>query len=55
MKSIEAKNIENEYGIPWQVVYGISNNTRAFWSLSNAVKNLDMLLKMTQRLNSEKT
>ena len=29
-------NIENEHGIPWQVVYGISNNTRAFWSLSNA-------------------
>ena len=40
MKSIEAKNIENEYGIPWQVVYGISNNTRAFWSLSNAREKL---------------
>ncbi len=36
MKAIEAPNIENEYGIPWQVVYGISNNTRAFWSLANA-------------------
>ena len=32
----EAPNIENEHGVPWQVVYGISNNTRAFWSLSNA-------------------
>ena len=37
-KSIETLNIENDYGVPWQVVYGISNNTRAFWSLSNARK-----------------
>ncbi len=35
-RAIEAPNIENEDGVPWQVVYGISNNTRAFWSLSNA-------------------
>jgi nucleoside-diphosphate-sugar epimerase len=35
-KAIEAPNIDNPDGIPWQVVYGISNNTRAFWSLSNA-------------------
>ena len=36
VKTIETPNIDNEHGIPWQVVYGISNNTRAFWSLSNA-------------------
>lgn len=36
VKALEAANIENEHGIPWQVVYGISNNTRAFWSLTNA-------------------
>jgi hypothetical protein len=35
-KSVEATTIENEYGVPWQVVYGVSNNTRAFWSLANA-------------------
>jgi len=35
-KAIEAPNIDNPHGIPWQVVYGISNNTRAFWSLANA-------------------
>ena len=35
-KSIDVANIENEYGVPWQVVYGISNNARAFWSLANA-------------------
>ena len=36
VKAIEAPDIENEHGVPWQVVYGISDNTRAFWSLANA-------------------
>ncbi|MFN8538384.1 MAG: NAD(P)-dependent oxidoreductase [Thermomicrobiales bacterium] len=36
IKSIETENINDEHGIPWQVFYGISNNTRAFWSLANA-------------------
>ncbi len=36
IKSIETENIEDEHGIPWQVFYGISGNTRAFWSLVNA-------------------
>jgi len=35
-RSIETPNIENEYGIPFQVFYGISNNARAFWSIANA-------------------
>ncbi|MCZ6534696.1 MAG: NAD(P)-dependent oxidoreductase [Chloroflexi bacterium] len=35
-RSIETESIENEHGIPWLVVYGISGNTRSFWSLSNA-------------------
>jgi nucleoside-diphosphate-sugar epimerase len=35
-RAVEAPDIENEYGIPWQVVYGISDNTRAFWSLESA-------------------
>jgi hypothetical protein len=35
-KAIDTPDIENEHGVPWQVVYGISNNTRAFWSLANA-------------------
>ena len=35
-RAVESESIENESGVPWQVVYGISNNTRAFWSLSNA-------------------
>lgn len=37
-KAVETPNIDDEHGIPWQVVYGISNNTRAFWSLANARK-----------------
>ena len=36
VKASEAPNIENENGVPWQVVYGISDNARAFWSLSSA-------------------
>ena len=36
VKSIETENIDNEHGVPWQVFYGISDNTRAFWSLANA-------------------
>ena len=36
IRALEAPNIENEHGVPWQVVYGISDNTRAFWSLTNA-------------------
>ena len=35
-RGMEAPNIENEHGVPWQVVYGISGNTRAFWSLANS-------------------
>lgn len=35
-KAIEAEGIKNEHGVPWHVVYGISNNTRAYWSLVNA-------------------
>lgn len=36
VKSIEAENIDDEHGVPFQVFYGISNNTHAFWSIANA-------------------
>jgi nucleoside-diphosphate-sugar epimerase len=36
VKSIETPNIEDEYGIPYHAFYGISNNTRSFWSIVNA-------------------
>lgn len=35
-KAIDTPDIDNEYGVPWQVVYGISNNARSFWSLTTA-------------------
>jgi hypothetical protein len=36
VRSIEAERIEDEWGVPFLIVYGISNNTRAFWSIANA-------------------
>lgn len=36
VKSIEAPDIRNEQGIPFQIFYGISGNTHAFWSIANA-------------------
>ena len=36
VKAIETPDISNEHNVPWLVVYGISNNTRSFWSISNA-------------------
>ena len=36
VKAIETPNIERPDGVPWLVVYGISGNTRAFWSLESA-------------------
>ncbi|HET7560644.1 MAG TPA: NAD(P)-dependent oxidoreductase [Limnochordia bacterium] len=36
VKSIETPNIEDEWGVPFQIFYGISNNRRAFWSIANA-------------------
>ncbi len=36
VRSIETDHIDNEWGIPFQVFYGISGNARAFWSIVNA-------------------
>lgn len=36
VKSIEAEDVRNEDGVPFQAFYGVSNNTRAFWSIANA-------------------
>ena len=35
-RAIEAPDIRNAHGVPWLVAYGISGNTRAFWSLESA-------------------
>ncbi|MGH2459417.1 MAG: NAD-dependent epimerase/dehydratase family protein, partial [Chloroflexota bacterium] len=36
VRSIETPSIADEHGVPFQVFYGISGNTRSHWSLANA-------------------
>lgn len=36
VRSIDAPDLRNEFGVPFQVFYGISDNTRASWSIANA-------------------
>jgi len=38
VKSIETEDIRDEEGIPFQIFYGISGNSHAFWSIANARK-----------------
>ena len=38
VKSIETEDISDENGVPFQVFYGISGNSQAFWSIANARK-----------------
>ena len=41
VRSLECGPLEDEWGVPFQIFYGISNNTRAFWSLTNARRLID--------------
>jgi hypothetical protein len=36
VKSIETADIRDERGVPFQIFYGISANSHAFWSIANA-------------------
>lgn len=36
VKSLDAEDIRDAHGIPFQIFYGISDNTRKFWSITNA-------------------
>jgi hypothetical protein len=36
VKSIEAQDIRDRSGVPFQIFYGISDNPHAFWSIVNA-------------------
>jgi hypothetical protein len=36
VRSIECGPLEDEWGVPFQIFYGVSNNTRAFWTIANA-------------------
>ena len=35
-RSIDTEDITDEHGVPWLVVYAVSNNSRKFWGLENA-------------------
>lgn len=35
-KSIETSDIEDENGVPFHIFYGVSDNARKFWSITNA-------------------
>jgi hypothetical protein len=36
VRSIETERIDDYWDVPFQIFYGVSNNTRAFWSIANA-------------------
>ena len=38
VRSIETESILDKHGVPFQIFYGISGNTHAFWSIVNARK-----------------
>jgi nucleoside-diphosphate-sugar epimerase len=36
VRAIETPDIADRHGVPFQIVYGVSNNARTFWSITNA-------------------
>ena len=36
VKSVDAPEIEDPYGVPFHIFYGVSDNARTFWSITNA-------------------
>ncbi len=40
-KSIDTPEIDDEYGVPFHIFYGVSNNARTFWSIVNARQVID--------------
>jgi hypothetical protein len=41
VKSIDTPEIEDTYGVPFHIFYGVSNNARTFWSITNALEEID--------------
>ena len=35
-KSVEAPDVADRHGVPFHIFYGVSNNARTFWSITNA-------------------
>ncbi len=40
-KSVDTPDIEDAYGVPFHIFYGVSNNARTFWSITNARQVID--------------
>jgi nucleoside-diphosphate-sugar epimerase len=36
VRCLECGPLDDEWGVPFQIFYGVSNNARAFWSIANA-------------------
>ncbi len=36
VRSVETEPIDDRWSVPFQIFYGVSDNTRAFWSIANA-------------------
>lgn len=36
VRSLEAEPLADEWDVPFQIFYGVSDNTRGFWSIANA-------------------
>jgi nucleoside-diphosphate-sugar epimerase len=37
-RSVDAASVEDRFGVPFQIFYGVSANARTFWSITNARK-----------------
>ena len=35
-RSVDAESVEDRFGVPFQIFYGVSANARTFWSITNA-------------------
>jgi hypothetical protein len=40
-KSVDTPDIDDPYGVPFHIFYGVSNNARTFWSITNAREVID--------------
>jgi len=40
-KSVDTPDIVDDFGVPFHIFYGVSNNARTFWSITNARKVID--------------
>jgi hypothetical protein len=40
IKSIEAEDINDRFGVPFQVFYGVSGNSHRFWGITDAAKKI---------------